>query len=112
MLVEQQWPEGSNADPDAARERYNADMQASRGALRNLFRVELPIAHMGLAITITASVFVGVVWSPRTGVIIAGAFASLFVVGLAVALLAGSRGRDAARAAYKFTFGWADWITP
>ncbi|MFF2515827.1 hypothetical protein [Streptomyces sp. NPDC058086] len=110
--MDQQWPEGSNADPDAARERYNADMQASRGAMRNLFRVELPIAHMGLAITIIASVFVGVVWSPRTGVIIAGAFASLFVVALAVALLAGSRGRDAVRAAYKFTFGWAEWITP
>ena len=110
--MDQQWPEGSNADPDAARERYNADMQASRGAMRNLFRVELPIAHMGLAITIIASVFVGVAWSPRTGVIIAGAFAALFVVALAVALLAGSRGRDAVRAAYKFTFGWADWITP
>ncbi|WP_326628602.1 MULTISPECIES: hypothetical protein [unclassified Streptomyces] len=110
--MDQQWPEGSNADPDAARERYNADMQASRGAMRDLFRVELPIAHMGLAITIIASGFVGVVWSPRTGVIIAGAFAALFVVALVVALLAGSRGRDAVRAAYKFTFGWADWITP
>ncbi|WP_406408232.1 hypothetical protein [Streptomyces sp. NBC_01643] len=110
--MDQQWPEGSNADPDAARERYNADMQASRGAMRNLFRVELPVAHMGLAITIIASVFVGVVWSPSTGVIIGGAFAALFVVALVVALLAGSRGRDAVRAAYKFTFGWADWITP
>nr|WP_240512691.1 hypothetical protein [Streptomyces griseoruber] len=110
--MDQQWPEGSNADPDAARERYKADMRASRGAVRNLFRVEMPVAHMGLAITIIASVLVGVAWSPRTGVIIAGAFAALFVVALAVALLAGSRGRDAVCAAYKFTFGWADWITP
>ncbi|MEU9780775.1 hypothetical protein AB0H92_07325 [Streptomyces phaeochromogenes] len=112
MLVEQEWPEGSNADPDAARDRYNTDMQASRRSMRNLFRVELPIAHMGLAITIIASVFAGVVWSPRTGVIISGAFAALFVAALAVALLAGSRGRNAVRAAYRFTFGWADWITP
>ncbi|MFE9626737.1 hypothetical protein [Streptomyces sp. NPDC006527] len=110
--MDQQWPEGSNADPDAARERYNADMQASRAAMRNLFRVELSIAHMGLAITIIASVLVGVVWSPRTGGIIAGAFAALFVVALAVALLIGRRGRYAVRAAYKFTFGWANWITP
>ncbi|MFF9548097.1 hypothetical protein ACF1B4_31440 [Streptomyces albidoflavus] len=87
-------------------------MQTSHGSMRNLFRVEMPIAHMGLAITIIASVFVGVVWSPRTGTIIVGAFAALFVVALAVALLAGSRGWNAARAAYKFTFGWADWITP
>ncbi|MFE2687033.1 hypothetical protein [Streptomyces mirabilis] len=112
MLVDQQWPEGSNADPDAARERYKADMQASRGAVRNLFRAELSVAHMGLAITIIASVLAGAAWSPRTGVIIAGSFAALFVVALAVTLLADSRGRDAVRAAYKFTFGWANWITP
>ncbi|MER5383492.1 hypothetical protein ABT040_25040 [Streptomyces sp. NPDC002688] len=110
--MDQQWPEGSNADPDAAGERYKADMQASRRAVRELFRVEMPVAHLGLAISIIASVFVSVVWSPRTGAIVAGAFAALFVVALAVALLAGSRGWDAARAAYKFTFGWADWITP
>ncbi|MDQ0684875.1 hypothetical protein QF032_003897 [Streptomyces achromogenes] len=110
--MNQQWPEGPNADPDAARERYNADMRASRRAVRNLFRVEVPVAHMGLAITIIASVFVGVVWSPRTGGIIAGAFAALFVVALAVTLLVGRRGQYAVRTAYKFTFGWADWITP
>ncbi|MEU7338243.1 hypothetical protein [Streptomyces sp. NPDC007074] len=110
--MEQQWPEGSNADPDAARERYKADMQASRRTARELFRVEMPVANLGLAITIIASVFVSVAWSPRTGAIVAGAFAALFVVALAVTLLAGGRGWDAARAAYKFTFGWADWITP
>lgn len=110
--MDQLWPEGSNADPDAARERYTSDMQASRGAVRDLFRVELSVAHMGLAITIIASVLVGAAWSARTGVIFAGAFAALFVVALAAALLAGSRGRDAVRAAYKFAFGWAEWITP
>ncbi|MGI5250811.1 hypothetical protein [Actinacidiphila glaucinigra] len=108
----QHWPEGPNADPDAAGERYRADMQASQEAMRNLFRVEMPVAHVGLAIAAIASVVVGAAWSPRTGAIVAGAFAALFVVALAVALLAGSRGWNAARAAYKFTFGWADWITP
>ncbi|MFJ9679820.1 hypothetical protein ACIRP2_17385 [Streptomyces sp. NPDC101194] len=68
------------------------------------------MAHIGLVITITASVFVGMVWSPRTGLIIAGVFAALFAVALAVALMAGGRGLDAVRAAYKFAFGWADWI--
>ncbi|MFF3205120.1 hypothetical protein [Streptomyces sp. NPDC002962] len=110
--MEQQWPEGPNADPDAARERYNADMQASREAVRNLFRVEMPVAHMGLVIVIVASVLAGAAWSPRTGVIIAGAFAALFVVAPAVTLPAGGRGRNAVGAAYRFTFGWADWITP
>ncbi|WP_245235315.1 hypothetical protein [Streptomyces violaceorubidus] len=110
--MEQQWPEGPQADPDLARGRYDADMRASQGAMRNFFRVELPVAHAGLAIVIIAGVFVGVVWSPRAGGIIGGAFAALFVVALCVAFLAGRRGRDAVRAAYKFTFGWADWITP
>ncbi len=110
--MDQQWPEGPNADPCAARDRYNADTRASHAAICEVFRVELPIAHVGLMLVVVASVFVGVVWSPRTGVIIAGAFAALFVVALAVALLAGGRGWGAARAAYKFTFGWANWITP
>ncbi|MFB7437684.1 hypothetical protein ACFC01_04905 [Streptomyces mirabilis] len=109
--MEPQWPEGPHADPEAARDRYNADMRASRSAMRNLFRVELSIAHMGLVIAIIASVLVGMAWSPRTDAIIGGAFAALFVVALCVAVLAGSRGRDAVRAAYKFTFGWAEWIT-
>ncbi|MFG3245273.1 hypothetical protein [Streptomyces sp. NPDC048187] len=112
VLVEQHWPEGPHADPDAARDRYNADMRASKDATRNLFRVDLPVAHMGLAIVVIATVFVGVVWSPTTGAIIGGAFAALFIVALSVAVLAGSRGRNAVRAAYKFAFGWADWITP
>ncbi|MCX4738569.1 hypothetical protein OG412_07950 [Streptomyces antibioticus] len=110
--MEQSWPEGAHADPCAARERYDADMRASRAAVLELFRVELPVAHMGLVITIIAGVFVGVVWSPRVGVCITGAFAGLFVVALAVALLVGRRGWGAVRAAYKFTFGWANWITP
>ncbi|MDQ0960373.1 hypothetical protein QFZ66_004251 [Streptomyces sp. B4I13] len=108
--MNQQWPEGPNADPDAARERYNADMRASRRAARNLFRVEMPVAHMGLALAIIVSLLAGAAWSPRTGVIIAGGFAALFVLALAVVLLVGNRGRNAVRAAYKFTFGWAEWL--
>ncbi|MFE2017741.1 hypothetical protein ACFW9O_06745 [Streptomyces sp. NPDC059499] len=51
-----------------------------------MFRAELAVTHVGLAITIVASVFVGgAAWSPRA---------------------------DAARAAYTFTFGWAEWIMP
>ena len=111
-LVDQRWPEGPNADPNAARDRYNADMRASRAAILEVFRVELPIAHVGLLLVVLAGVFVSVVWSLKTGVIIVGAFAALFVVALVVALLAGKRGRGAVHAAYKFTFGWANWITP
>lgn len=110
--MDQRWPEGPNADPDAAKDRYNADMRASRAAIRELFRVELSIAHVGLAIAAMACIVIGVIWSRKTGAIIAGAFAALFVVALTVALLSGRRGRGAVRAAYKFTFGWANWISP
>ncbi len=61
---------------------------------------------------LAASVFVAVLWSPGKGAILAGAFAALFAVALCGAVLVGSRGRDAVRAAYGFTFGWAEWITP
>ncbi len=98
-LVDQRWPEGPNADHDAARDRYNADMRASRAAILEVSRVELPIAHVGLLLVVLAGVFVSVVWSLRTGVIIMGAFAALFVVALAVALLAGRRGGGLGRGA-------------
>lgn len=111
-LVDQQWPEGPNADPDAARDRYDADIRASRAAMRKLFRIELPIAHMGLALVAIVSVVTCVIGSLKTGAIIAGVFAALFVVVLTVVLLSGRRGWGAVRAAYKFTFGWVNWITP
>src|SRR4051812_15097005 len=111
-LMEQQWPEGPSADPGAARARYNEDMRASRKAASAVFGVEVPIAHMGLVIALIASAVAAVVWSVKAGALIAGGFAGLFLVSLAVALLRGRRGRRAVRAAYKVTFGWANWITP
>ena len=110
--MDQQWPEGPNADPHAARERYHADLRTSRAAVRQLFRVQLPLAHLGLMLAAVATAFVSVLWSTKTGMIIAGAFAALFAVATAVALLSGRRGWGAARAAYTFTFGWVGWITP
>jgi hypothetical protein len=108
--VQEHWPEGPHADPDAATERYNADMHASNKALREHFHVDLRVAHVGLAIVFIVSALVGVVWSAVWGLVIGGAFAAVFAVALGVALLTGKAGRDAMRAAYKITFGWADWI--
>ncbi|WP_371629151.1 hypothetical protein OG892_12470 [Streptomyces sp. NBC_00341] len=87
-------------------------MNASRAAMWELFRVELSVAHMGLALVVMASVLVSVVWSPPAGALIAGGFAALFVVALVVFLLLGRRRWGAVRAAYKFVFGWANWVTP
>lgn len=110
--MERQWPECRSADPDAARDRYRKGMNASRAAVWELFRVELSVAHMGLGLVVIASGLVSVVWSPQVGAIIAGGFAALFVVTLAVALLMGRRRWGAVRAAYKCTFGWAGLVTP
>ncbi|MGY6021629.1 hypothetical protein [Streptomyces spinosirectus] len=109
-MTVQQWPEGPVADPEAARERYNSDMRATRKALREVVRADLPAAHFGLGIVVVASVVVGCFAAPVVGALVVGAFAALFLVALAVMFLRGSRGLDARRRAYLFTFGWANWI--
>ncbi|MGP3772238.1 hypothetical protein ACTWJ8_15530 [Streptomyces sp. SDT5-1] len=110
--MEQRWPEGASADPVAARDRYHADLRASRKAVSELLRVEMPIAHIGLAIVVIASGIASITWSPKAGAVVAGGFAALFCVALVVALFRGRRRGRAVRAAYKFTFGWANWISP
>ncbi|MGC0417751.1 hypothetical protein [Embleya sp. AB8] len=106
----QQWPEGPAADPKAARERYDADMQMSREAVREVFRADLPDAHLGLGIVIVTSVIVGFVAQPVIGALVGGAFAALFLVTLGVMFLRGIRGVDALRRTYLFTFGWSQWV--
>ena len=104
------WPEGTAADPEAARERYAADMRAERKALRAVIRADLPAAHLGLGIVIVASAVVGLFAGPIAGALVAGSFAALFLVALAVMLLRGIRGLDAGRRAYLLTLGWANWV--
>jgi hypothetical protein len=106
----QPWPEGPVADPEAARERYTSDLIASRTALREAIRADLPVAHVGLGIVVVASVLLGLFTQPAAGVLVAGAFAALFLAALAIMRLRGIRGLDAARRAYLFSFGWANWI--
>ncbi|WP_318216597.1 hypothetical protein [Streptomyces sp. SCL15-6] len=104
------WPEGSAADPEAARERYTSELRASRKALREAIRADLPVGHVGLAIVVVASALLGLFAQPAAGALVAGVFAALFLAALAVMLLRGIRGLDAARRAYLFSFGWANWI--
>ncbi|MDI2128759.1 hypothetical protein [Yinghuangia seranimata] len=109
-MTVQRWPEGSEADPEAARERYNSDMRATRKALREVVRADLPTAHFGLGIVFVASAAVGYFAGPAAGALVAGAFGALFFGALVVMFLRGIRGMDAARRAYLFTFGWANWV--
>ncbi|WP_416985577.1 hypothetical protein [Streptomyces sp. T028] len=105
-----EWPEGRVADQEAARKRYEHDMRATRGAIRELFRAEPSDAHLGLGIVLFVSVLVGVLAAPTTGALVSGPFAALFLLTLVVMWLRGIRGWEAARRAYLFTFGWAQWI--
>ncbi|MFF2382135.1 hypothetical protein [Streptomyces sp. NPDC058108] len=106
----EKWPEGPVADPEAARERYTSDMRASRKALRELIRADLPAAHFGLGIVVIATVLVSLDAGPAAGALVAGVFGLLFLGALAVMLLRGIRGLEAGRRAYLFTFGWANWV--
>ncbi|MFF6888075.1 hypothetical protein ACFY9F_33360 [Streptomyces sp. NPDC012421] len=109
-MTMEQWPEGPAADPVAARGRYVSDMRASRRALREVVRADLPAAHFGLGIVLVASAVAGLFASPIAGALVAGSFAALFLVALVVMLLRGIRGLDAGRRAYLFSFGWANWV--
>lgn len=109
-MTVQQWPEGPVADPEAARERYNSDMRATRKALGEVVRTDLSAAHFGLGIEVVASVVVGCFAAPVVGALVVGAFAALFLVALAVMFLRGIRGPDARHRAYLVTVGWANWI--
>jgi hypothetical protein len=109
-MTVQRWPEGPVADPHAARERYDTDARATRTALREVVRADVPAAHVGLGIVVVASVVVGCFAAPVVGALVVGAFAALFLVALVVVFLRGIRGLDAPRRAYLFTFGWANWI--
>ncbi|MFI5800164.1 hypothetical protein [Streptomyces sp. NPDC051677] len=106
----EQWPEGPAADQELARERYDSDMRAMRGELREVFRADPFDAHLGLGIVVFASVLVGLIAGPVAGALVSGAFAALFLATLPVMRLRGIRGREAGRRAYFFTFGWGQWF--
>ncbi|MER5207584.1 hypothetical protein [Streptomyces sp. NPDC002825] len=106
----ERWPEGPAADPEAARDRYDSDMQSVRKTLREVVRADLPAAHFGLGVVIVASVIVGLLVEPAAGALVVGTFAALFFVALVVMFIRGIRGLDAGRRAYLFTFGWANWV--
>ncbi|MFE2531528.1 hypothetical protein [Streptomyces sp. NPDC059371] len=104
------WPEGSAADPEAARERYESDMRTTRAALREAARADMPAAHFGVAVVIAASVVLGLFAGPVAGSLVVGVFGALFLMTLAVMFVRGIRGVDACWRSYLFTFGWANWI--
>ncbi|WP_052457100.1 hypothetical protein [Streptomyces sp. AcH 505] len=105
-----EWPEGPAADPRAARERYDADLASGRAAAREALRADLRTAHFGAGVVLLVSVLAGFLVAPATGLLVAGAFAALFVVTLAVMLLRALPRTQALRRAYLFTFGWANWL--
>jgi hypothetical protein len=108
--MQQEWPEGPAADPEAARERYDSDLRAMRADLRDAIRADVEDAHFGLGIVVIASVIVGCLEGPVTGALVAGTFAALFAGVLAVMRLRRVRGRNAIRRAYVLVFGWGRWF--
>ncbi|MET9877376.1 hypothetical protein ABZZ36_22475 [Actinacidiphila glaucinigra] len=108
--MEKEWPEGRAADPEAARERYEADLRSGRGAVREVLRADRGDAHVGLGAVVVATGIVGVAAGPVVGALVAGVFAAVFLTAFGVMLLGGRRRADAADGAYRFAFGWGQWL--
>ncbi|MCM2425455.1 hypothetical protein [Streptomyces sp. RKAG337] len=106
----QEWPEGPAAEPQAARERYDTDVQLARKQAREALRADFPAAHVGLGAVLLVSAIMGLLTEPAMGVLVAGSFATLFAVTLAVMVLRGARGANALRRTYLVTFGWGNWL--
>lgn len=85
--------------------RAAADQAAERAALR----ADLPDAHFGLAAVIILSGVVGAFTAPLYGLLVAGAFAAVFLVALGVQCLAGFTWESVHRA-YLVTFAWGRWL--
>ncbi len=98
-----------STEREVARERYVSDAQVSHGALRESVTTDLSSAHLGLGIAVVVSALAGLS-TPAASAFVAGAFAVLFLAALVVVFLRGIRGLDAGRRAYRFAFGWAQWL--
>lgn len=66
------WPEGKYADPQKARERYEAGLGVDREARAELFRFDTGEAHGGLAVVLVAAVVVGCFGSPAAAALWVG----------------------------------------
>ncbi|WP_431676849.1 hypothetical protein [Kitasatospora sp. KL5] len=108
--MQQEWPEGPAADPEAARERYAHDLQEARRDLREAVRPDFFGANIGLGLVALAAVAVGYVKGPVVGAAVPAAFAVLFLVVAAITAACGVRGAKLLRRSYLLTFGWGDWI--
>ena len=104
------WPEGSAADPSAARERYANDLRVSRRSLRTALRADALDAHAGLTAFTVVAVLAWWGAGPRAGLIVAGACTGWYALAAAVVLARGRRGREVLRRAYRGAFGWGRWL--
>ncbi|GLW73955.1 hypothetical protein Kpho02_62530 [Kitasatospora phosalacinea] len=104
----QHWPEGREADPEAARERYRNDLREALAEGGNGEAEPLRVAdgHLGLTLTVALAGLSGRLAGPACGAVVAAAGALLFVAALAVQYARGHRGRAALRRAYARGFGW------
>ncbi|GAA2102768.1 hypothetical protein GCM10009759_37570 [Kitasatospora saccharophila] len=101
-----QWPEGREADPVAARERYANDLRKARQDAREALAPAPADAHWGLGTALLLAGAFGALAGPAVGAGIAGFAGALFLAVLLVQFGLGRRGADALRRAYAAAFGW------
>ncbi|MDI2124549.1 hypothetical protein [Yinghuangia seranimata] len=114
-MVLQRWPEGPEADPVLARERYDSDMRLAREALREVPRdmardtldVPLWFAHAGLVIAAAVLTILGVIFRPLVPALGALGLGTVFALVTVVQLIRRRGWRRALGDAYRGTFGLA-----
>ncbi|MFF4446176.1 hypothetical protein [Streptomyces sp. NPDC001502] len=101
------WPEGKYADPEKARERYEAGLRVDRAARAELFRFDTGEGHTGLCAALVAAVVVGWFGTPAAAALwVGGPVAVVHLLASVFAWRAGLRGRALLGRAYRQTFGW------
>ncbi|MFJ6480359.1 MULTISPECIES: hypothetical protein [unclassified Streptomyces] len=101
------WPEGKYADPEKARERYEAGLREGREARAELFRFDPGEGHIGLCVVLVAAVVVGWFGGPAAAALwVGGPVAVVHLLASVFAWRAGLRGRALLGRAYRQTFGW------
>ncbi|MET9148323.1 hypothetical protein [Streptomyces sp. NPDC004042] len=97
-------------DPERELNAYERILAEDRRVVREMFRVTMGGAHVGLGLLVLAVLLSAGVGGVRWALSAGGAVVAWFAVTLVVVVRRGRRGRDAVARAYLLTFGWAGWL--
>lgn len=101
---------GKQDGPGRELNAYEKVLAEDRRVRRELFRVTIGGAHVGLVITAFIVFLFAAVGGTVWALIVGGAVVCWFTVALIAVAGGGRRGWDAVKRTYLLTFGWAGWL--